>query len=500
VSAGLAPAPGATAGAADAAGTLALAWRQGQRFFARGVFVAMLSGLFYGLYGAFVSGAQTEGPWAAWFGGSAGLSAFAQIYVLGLLACGINDSLSALWALGLVGIRGKLVDLARCIASKPGLVMVVCGLVGGPIANASFLIALKMAGPAAAPITALCPVVGAVIGRVMFKQRINLRMAVGITICLAASVMIGSTSFGAEAPPSMLLGVLIALAAAVGWGVEGAVAGYGTVLIDYQIGNAIRQLTSGLANLAVIVPLLCWASGESGLYGGLLGQALTDGRSSAMFAVAALFSFLSFGMWYKGNSMCGTALGMACNGSYSFWTPLFCWLVLGIGFGQAGWSVAPIVWVAAPVMFVGLVLVAVNPLDVLRWRSGALRDVEVVAPAALPDPAAEAEAGDDGVLGGARRPRRLLPLNYALLRQVAQAGQADADSLMASLAADYRGQRAFERRAIGDALAAAEKNGVIEVSGVARSADGQIAFQYRPTPTGKAMIERFIGGGAPAAV
>jgi drug/metabolite transporter (DMT)-like permease len=483
---------------ANAGETLDSARRQGQRFFVRGVIVAIVSGLLYGLYGAFVSGAQTEGPWVAWFGGEAGLSAFTQVYVLGMLACGLNDALSALWALGLVGIRGKMADLWRCIRSKPGLVMVICALIGGPIANGAYLIALKMAGPAAAPITALCPVVGALIGRMVFKQKINLRMAVGIVICLAASLMIGSSSLGEEAPPAMLLGLLIALIAAIGWGIEGAVAGYGTVLIDYQIGITIRQLTSGLLNLALFVPLLCVMAGDGALYGDLLGQAVSDAPSLLLFAVAGLFSFLSFGLWYRGNSMCGTALGMACNGSYSFWTPLFCWLVLGVGFGLEGWGVAPIVWVAAPVMFIGLVLVAVNPLELLRWKTGVLTDVAVVAPAvrsADPDGRSRVIAGTGTAATGGYgdRTNRGLPLNYALLIYLAQHGSGDADSLMEALAPHYQGHRAFTRQLVGDALAAAEKNGVLELSGVARSTTGLVAFQYRTTPTGQTMIERFLG-------
>jgi drug/metabolite transporter (DMT)-like permease/DNA-binding PadR family transcriptional regulator len=441
-----------------------------------------VSGVLYGLYGAFVSGAQATGPWAGWFAGDGALSAFTQVYVLGMLACGVNDALSALWALGLVGIRGKLADFWRCLRSKPGLVMVACAVIGGPIANGAYLIALRMAGPSAATITALCPVVGAVIGRVVFKQKISARMAAGIAICLAASLMIASTSLGADAPPTMALGLLIALVAAVGWGIEGSVAGYGTVLIDYEIGIAIRQLTSGALNLAVFVPLLAVMAGDGGLYGTLLGQAVADGPSVALFGVAGLFSCLSFGLWYKGNAMCGTALGMACNGSYSFWTPLMCWLVLGIGFGQPGWAVAPIVWVAAPVLFIGLLLIAANPFALFRARDGGLADD--AAPRALVLPSRGAPAGG-----------RTMPLNYALLAHLALHGEADVDSLMDALSDRYGGWRAFRRPLVADALAAAEKNGVLEARGLSLAGHGAPAIRYRPTPTGQAMIERFLLGG-----
>jgi drug/metabolite transporter (DMT)-like permease len=460
-----------------------LARLQSRRFFAKGITIAIVSGLLYALYSAFIIGAEGTGIWADWFGEQSGLAVFVQVYVLGMLACGLNDSLSAIWALGLVGLRGKLVDLWRSIRSKPGMVMVICAIIGGPVANGAYLIALKLAGPSAAPITALCPVVGAVIGRVVFKQAINGRMAAGIAICLTASLMIGSTSLEADAPPTMLAGLLIALVAAVGWGIEGAVAGYGTVLIDYQIGITIRQLTSGLLSLGLFVPVLCLMAGGDGLYGQVLGGALSDPRSLGLFAISALFCFLSFGLWYRGNSMCGTALGMACNGSYSFWTPLFCWLVLGIGFGWADQAVAPIVWLAAPVMFVGLVLVAVNPLELFGRPASLFRDVEIV-----PQPSGQDIQEEPQPLTG-----RILPLNYAVLRRVAEQGTADADGLMNALAASYGERRVFRRELIGEALAAAEKNGVLEVSGIGLNSDGQVAIHYKTTPTGQTMIERFIG-------
>jgi drug/metabolite transporter (DMT)-like permease len=493
-----------------ATSALAGARLQAQRFFVKGATIALVSGVLWGLYSAFVVGAQGTGPWVGWFSEQSPLSSFAQIYVLGLLAAGINDTLAALWALGSVSAKGKLRDLWRSFRSKPGAVMVVCGVIGGPLSSGAYLVALKLAGPAAAPITALCPVVGAVIGRLVFKQVINARMAAGIAICLTASLMIGSTSLGGEAAPTMALGLVVALFAAVGWGIEGAVAGYGTVLIDAQIGITIRLLTSGILNLAIITPLLCVIGGDGALFGTLLSGAVSSGASLGLFAVSALFCCASYWLWYRGNSMCGTALGMAGNGSYSFWTPLFCWLILGLGFGWADQEVAPIVWVAAPLLFLGLVLVALNPLELLRWRDGIYADVRDLGRAAEPSSAlvgagagagasagAGAGAGGAGGAGnsaGAARGGRSLPVNYAVLLHVAQAGEADPDSVIAALDSGRPSGsgRGLRRDAVADALAAAEKSGVLEVAGVAWSPAGQVALRYRTTQTGQSMIERFI--------
>lgn len=79
----------------------------------------------------------------------------------------------------------------------------------------------------------------------MLRQRLDAHKVAGILVCLAAAALIGGASF-ASMGPSALLGCVFAFLAAFGWGFEGCIAGFGTVLIDYRIGIAIRQLTAGV--------------------------------------------------------------------------------------------------------------------------------------------------------------------------------------------------------------------------------------------------------------
>jgi drug/metabolite transporter (DMT)-like permease len=338
-------------------------------FFRKGVTVAILSGMCYGLYSAFITHAMGKGIWVDWYGANeAGLSSFTIVYVLGALGSAINDTCSGIWCMIIAGIKGKLGDFFRCLKTKPGAVMIVCALVGGPIASTAYIVSLQMAGSIIIPITALCPAIGAILGRLLFKQQLTARMLVGVFVCVGASIMIGSTGMGGDAPEGRMLGIVIAFIAALGWGIEGCVAGYGTTLIDYEIGITIRQTTSGLSNLIILVPIMSIMAGDIVLAPKLIGTAVTSGPAMLFFAVSGFFAVFAYSLWYKGNSMCGAALGMACNGAYSFWGPFFCWIVLGLFFKQDGWMLAPIAWVAAVVMFVGICLIAFNPLDLFRKK------------------------------------------------------------------------------------------------------------------------------------
>ncbi|MEY8000901.1 hypothetical protein AB8U03_11965 [Clostridium sp. Mt-5] len=339
------------------------------QFFKKGISIALFSGLMYGFYSAFMTLGMTKGVWSDWNGANtAGLSVFVITYMLGALGSAVNDSCSAVWALIYAGIKGKAGDFFRCLNTTPGRVMILAALIGGPISSTAYVIGLQMAGSIVIPITALCPAIGAILGRILFKQELNKRMMLGIAICVIASFMIGSTSIGADAPKGAFLGICIAFIAALGWGFEGCVAGYGTSMIDSEIGITIRQVTSGISNLIILLPIFGMMAGSVKLSANLVFQAFGSGSAMFWFALSGLCAFISYMNWYRGNSMCGAALGMACNGTYSFWGPFCCWIVLGVFGGMQGWSLPPIAWIAAVLMVFGILVISMNPMDLFKKK------------------------------------------------------------------------------------------------------------------------------------
>ncbi|WP_067516294.1 hypothetical protein [Endozoicomonas ascidiicola] len=336
-------------------------------FRSRGIAIALTSGCTYGIYTAFMTLAMSKGVWADWYGANtAGLSAFALIYLLGALGAAVTDTSSAVWAVGIATARGRIGDFFRTLKTKPGKVMVVGALFGGPIASTAYVIGLQMAGSIIVPISALCPAFGAILAKFIFKQPLTPRILLGIAICFGASFMIAQSSLGGDAPEGMALGLVFGFIAALGWGFEGSVCGYGTSMIDSEVAITIRQVTSGLSNLIILVPIFGLMAGD-GMTASMVYQAFT---SSAMFwfAIAGFFAYLNFMLWYKGNGMCGAALGMSCNGAFSFWGPFFCWIILGAVFGIDGWEMQPIAWFAALLMVFGILVIAMNPMDLIKKK------------------------------------------------------------------------------------------------------------------------------------
>ncbi|MBQ7606592.1 MAG: hypothetical protein IJU76_01205 [Desulfovibrionaceae bacterium] len=328
-----------------------------RRFRRQGVSIAILSSVLYGMFTAFMTLAMSIGVWLT-FKDDPRLSSFTQVYLIGALGAGVLNFCSAAWAFLFLAIKGKLGDFWRSLISKPGGIVFLVALAGGPLASTFYVLGLQTAGSIIVPISALCTAFGALFGHFLLKQYLTVQKSIGVLICLAASVLIGSTSLSADAPPNLLLGMGFGLLAALAWGIEGCIGGYASALIDSDISITIRQLTAALGTMGILVPI--FAIIGSAPLGSMLAGICLDGQSMLAFAVASFCAYLTYLLWYKGNAMCGTALGMACNGMFSFWGPFCCWLILGVCFGLEGYDLPFVVWIGAVLMVAGIFVIAVQ--------------------------------------------------------------------------------------------------------------------------------------------
>lgn len=449
-----------------------------QSFKKKGLILAILSGIAYGLYTAFMTQGMSVGVWADWYGGA--VSVFVATYTLSAIGSACNDLCSAAWTLLIAAAKGKLKDFFRCIKSKPGVIMIFAALIGGPIASTAYVLSIQTAGSIAIPITALCPAVGAILGKLLFKQRLTGKMMLGVLICVCAAILIGSTSLTGDLPKTALFGCLIAFIAALGWGAEGAIAGFGTAMIDYEIGITIRQCTSGFANLIVLIPLFCLINHDGIWYGfSLVGQAFSS-PLIIFFVISGFFSVYAFSLWYKGNSMCGAALGMACNGMYSFWGPFFCFIIIGLIFNSDGYAIPWQGWVGAVVMVIGIFVIAIN--------QNAADEVNT-----------DEKCADDNATFSNRKDihnyeerKSLLPLNYAILKHFTYVSEACADDIMTALKPNYMSFKSFTQASIMDALMTAEKNGFITESKNDTDENGKLNIYYSADAIQTEYINKYI--------
>lgn len=310
-----------------------------KKFHVIGVSMGLISGLTYGIYTTLVLIAGYYEPLA----GAVGLLA-------GPYVCsGLNDLFAGIW-LTFYNIKsGRIRELGRSVNTFPGKMIILGSLLGGPIANGAYLIGLAMAGAYAIPISATCSLFGAIFAWIFLKQKPTKRVVAGMVICVAGAIVINWVK--PEGSPNFTLGIICALIAAISWGLEGMFSSYGGAMIDTDVAVNIRELVSGVVDLAIIVPIVGAV--------GLLKGTLAAGIPVLWLAVSGLSAAVSFLTWYKANSTVGCAIGMSLNVTYAFWGVLFCVLFLGQ-------ELTATIVIGSVIIVFGAILVTMNPLDLFK--------------------------------------------------------------------------------------------------------------------------------------
>ncbi|MGT2935511.1 DMT family transporter [Streptococcus castoreus] len=310
-----------------------------KKFHAIGIRSGIISGLFYGLYSFVVMIISGFDPIKSAVG------IFAAPFVMG----GLNDFLGGCVLLINVIRTGKFKELGRSLATKPGKIMLLGFVLGGPIANGAYLVGLSLAGAFAIPVSATTAAFGALFAAVFLKQKITPRVGIGMILCVAGAVILNLVK--PEGASNFTLGILLAIFAAVCWGLEGCISSFGGAMLDSEVAVTLRQIVSGLIQMIIVVPMV----GATGLFAKLIVAPLP----MLLLLVSGTLVGISYTTWYKSNAMVGTAIGMSLNITYAFWGVFFSILFLG----QA---LTPTITIGSIIVILGAIIVTTNPLDLFR--------------------------------------------------------------------------------------------------------------------------------------
>lgn len=235
----------------------------------------------------------------------------------------LHDVASALILLVYMGVRGRLRDTLAALGTRPGRVVALAALLGGPVGMSGYLTAIDNIGPAyTAIISTFYPAVGTVLAVLVLHERMRPHQVAALLVALGAIITIGWSSTVTTAAGNPVLGVTGALACVLGWGSEAVILTWGMreETVDNETALQIRQVTSGLVYLLVVAPL----AGALGLAGQVLRS-----PAAGVVALAALAGTVSYLFYYKALGTIGAARGMALNISYSAWAVVFALVLQG---------------------------------------------------------------------------------------------------------------------------------------------------------------------------
>ena len=246
------------------------------------------------------------------------LAPFAGEAHASLASAALHDASSAVILLVYMGIRGRLRDTVAAVKTRSGKAVMLAALLGGPVGMTGYLIAINNIGPGyTAIISTFYPAVGTLLAFLLLGERMRPRQIAALLVALSAIVLIGWSSSTEESTGSALVGVIAALACVVGWGSEAVLLAWGMRddAVDNETALHIRQTTSGLAYLVVVIPV-------SGSFHFAVRQAAVS-TATGVVALAALTGAASYLFYYKAIDTIGASRGMALNISYSAWAVVF---------------------------------------------------------------------------------------------------------------------------------------------------------------------------------
>lgn len=311
-----------------------------------GLGFGLISGMGWGLAGVIMSIAFGMAPFTK------GVS----LLVAPLVGAALHDGFGAIWIFIFNLFNGKWREYRRSLRTKPGMMVCLAAIFGGPIGMSGYMLGITLAGPSyAIAITAIYPAIGAILSVFVLKEKIGTRTWIGILLSIIGVAIISWIPPEGGNFPYFYAGVGLALLAAIGWGVEGVISAFGMDMVDPEVAVGIREATSFVVYFIAIIPILFGVVGYAMFFEAFSTTAIW------VIAFAGLLGGGSYICWYSAINMTGAARAMALNITYSLWSVFFSWLLLGSD-------------ITANLIFGGLlitsgaILVVVNPAELANFR------------------------------------------------------------------------------------------------------------------------------------
>ena len=196
---------------------------------------------------------------------------------------------------------------------------------GGPMAIFGSFMAMGYVGPVFAAVSALMyPVVGTILAYLWYNEKITKRAVLGMLLILSGGVIVYGIGIFEElkagASGQAWLGYIGGLMAAIGWGVEGAIAGRALDVTDPDVGITIRFGAETFYWLVIILPLAAIFSTVE--VGAMVAQTFNPWALIYLVLAGITFAYC-YVSWYKSFPLIGVGRGQAIGDLYGIFAIIF---------------------------------------------------------------------------------------------------------------------------------------------------------------------------------
>ena len=226
----------------------------------------------------------------------------------------LNDFFVFIWTTGALILRGKAKKIIPSFCSKNGVILIVAGILGGPLGMLFYILGVKYAGAAyASIISSTYPVLGAIIARIFLKEKLPIKTYLGLILIIIAIIFIGYKPGSLAVDKSHLsLGLLFSFLSALGWGIQGVFLSWGMKkeTISQHMTLVITVFSSLVVDVVIILPII----------GALKYVGITVFSHSGLIAfIAAAIGAFSTYLYYVSVHKIGPSRAMGLNITYGLW-------------------------------------------------------------------------------------------------------------------------------------------------------------------------------------
>lgn len=333
------------------------------KYAATGLLWAAFAAMTWALQGNLMSVAGGMSP----FAGAAYSAMF--VAVASIVTGAMHDFFAGCWLIIVNLLTGRsLKEYLRLGTTKIGSVMMLAAFFGGPMATGASLIGINMCGPTyALAIGATSPIVGAIAGRIMFKERMSARVWLGIVIAVAGVLVVSWAPPDGNDYPYFVIGIIASIFSSIGWGMEGVCCIYAADMTDSATACGLyRTFGSCLMTLVILIPIFGGIAGDVGFGFELISESFKAGTPVMWIVIAALAGGISYLSIYNAFPRAGAGRSLTVNVTYSLWSIPIGYLFLALGISN--YSITGQAIIGCIVIFLGVVLVIGNPKDLVKLR------------------------------------------------------------------------------------------------------------------------------------
>ena len=248
-----------------------------------------------------------------------------------LVAAAVITAFNALFVLAFLfvwlAVLGKIGDFFRTLKQFRNISKWFFGgaIFGGPMAIFGSFMAMGYVGPVFAAVSALMyPVVGTILAYFWYNEKITKRAVLGMALIIAGGLVVYGLGIFEElksgATGQAWLGYIGGLMAAIGWGVEGAIAGRALDVTDPDVGLSIRFAAETFYWVVIILPLAALLSSVEVVP--MVAQTVNPWAMVWLMLAGITFAYC-YVSWYKSFPLIGVGRGQAIGDLYGVFAIIF---------------------------------------------------------------------------------------------------------------------------------------------------------------------------------